>query len=133
MSLGTLCYLFWLARLFYKTEEVLSPSARRCRQRRRQCLLPVKLWGKLLRQKIMSSFISSLIQNRFIFAVLIHMVVLIDNQAVINTHLYSSSYFFNILAMFQNIWCVKIVKAKDHVQFYIKFNSESFLVCFADS
>ena len=29
--------------------------------------------------------------------------------------------------------CVKIAKAKDRVQFYIKFNSESFLICFADS
>ena len=27
----------------------------------------------------------------------------------------------------------KISKAKDHVQFYIKFNSESFLICFTDS
>ena len=35
--------------------------------------------------------------------------------------------------LFENIWCVKIVKAKDHVKFYIKFNLESFLICFADS
>ena len=31
--------------------------------------------------------------------------------------------------MFENIWCVKIVKANDHVQFYIKSNSESFQIC----
>ena len=35
------------------------------------------------------------------------------------------------LAMFQliNIWCGKIVKTKDHVKFYIKFNLESFQIC----
>ena len=48
-----------------KPEEVLSPHARRR-------LRPVKFLGKLLRQKIMSSFISSLTQNLFIFALLIH-------------------------------------------------------------
>ena len=36
------------------------------------------------------------------------------------------------LAMFQlRIYlCGEIVKAKDHVQFYIKFNSESFQICY---
>ena len=43
----------------------------------------------------MFSFTSSLTQNLFIFAVLIHMVVLIDNQALINIHLYHFSYFFH--------------------------------------
>ena len=37
--------------------------------------------------------------------------------------------FFNL----ENILCGKIVKVKDHVQFYIKYNSESFLIWFADS
>ena len=83
----------FLARLFYKTEEVLSPPAR---HRLRQRLRPVKFWGKLLRQKLMSSFILSLTQNLFIFAVLIHMVVLIDNQALIDIHLYYFSYFFHV-------------------------------------
>ena len=49
----------------------------------------------------MSSFISNLTQNPFIFVVLIHKVVLIDNQALINIHLYYLSYFFHVLAMFQ--------------------------------
>ena len=50
----------------------------------------------------MSSYISSLTQNLFIFAVLIHMVVLIDNQTLINIHIYYFSYFFSMfLAMFQ--------------------------------
>ena len=49
----------------------------------------------------MSSFISNLTQNLFVFAVLIHMVGLIDNQALINIHLYYFSYFFHVLAMFQ--------------------------------
>ena len=65
------CYrlLYILAPLFYKTEEVLSPPARRhCRLH----LHPLKFWGK-------------------------------------------------------------IVKAKDHVQFYIKFDSESFHICCVDS
>ena len=44
----------------------------------------------------MSSFISSSTQNLFIFAVLIYMVVLIDNQALINIHLYYFSYFFHV-------------------------------------
>ena len=44
----------------------------------------------------MSSFISSLTQNLFIFSVLIHMVVLIDNQALIYIHLYYFSYFFHV-------------------------------------
>ena len=79
----------FLARLFYKTEEVLSPPARRRRLRCLRCLRQ----GKLLRQKIMSSFISSLTHNLFICAVLIHMVVPIDNQALINIHLYYFSYF----------------------------------------
>ena len=78
----------FLARLFYKTIEVLSPPARR----RLRCLRP----GKLFRQKIMSSFISSLTHNLFIFAVLIHMVVPIDNQALINIYLYYFSYFFHV-------------------------------------
>ena len=123
--------LFLLARLFYKTEEVLSPPARRLRLRQR----PVKFLGKLLRQKIMSSFISSLAQNLFIFAVLIHMVVLINNQALINIQIYYFSHFFHVLAMFQlRIYlCEKIVKAKDHVQFYIKFSLESFHICCVDS
>ena len=91
--------MFFFAHLFYKTEEVLSPPARR--QHRRRRLRPVKFWGKFLRQKIMSSFISSLTQNLFIFALLIHMVILIDNQALIDIHLYYFSYFFMFLAMFQ--------------------------------
>ena len=33
----------------------------------------------------------------------------------------------------ENIWCGKIVKAKDHVQFYIKFNSEFFQICYMAS
>ena len=92
-------------------------------------------WGKLLRQKIMSSFISSLAQNLFIFAVLIHKVVLINNQALINIHMYYFSHFSMFLAMFQlrKYLCGKIVKAKDHVQFYIKFNSESFQICYTTS
>ena len=89
-----------LARLFIKTEEVLSPPARRrrrrCRRRQRRRLRPVKFWGKLLRQKIMSSFISNLAQNLFIFAVLIHKVVLINNQALINIHMYYFSHFFHV-------------------------------------
>ena len=85
-----------LARLFYKTEEVLSPPARRRRLHLRLRLRPVKFWGKLLRQKIMSSFISSLAQNLFIFAVLIHMVVLINNQALINIQIYYFSHFFHV-------------------------------------
>ena len=93
-----------LARLFYKTEEVLSPPARRrCHLRLRQ--RPVKFWGKLLRQKIMSSFISSLAQNLFIFAVLIHMVVLINNQALINIQIY---YFFHFFHIFGNVSTLKI-------------------------
>ena len=44
------------------------------------------------------------------------MVVLVDNQALIEYN-----------------WCGKIVKAKDHVQFYIKFNSESFQICYMAS
>ena len=88
----SLCNIPFLARLFYKTEEVLSPPARRRRLRQR----PVKFWGKLLRQKIMSSFISSLAQNLFIFAVLIHMVVLINNQALINIQIYYFSHFFHV-------------------------------------
>ena len=93
-----LYYDSFLARLFYKTEEVLSPPARRRRLRLRQ--RPVKFWGKLLRQKIMSSFISSLAQNLFIFAVLIHMVVLINNQALINIQIY---YFFHFFHIFGNV------------------------------
>ena len=39
------------------------------------------------------------------------------------------------LAMFQlrKYLCGKIVKAKDHVQFYIKFNSESFQISYTAS
>ena len=39
------------------------------------------------------------------------------------------------LAMFQlrKYLCGKIVKAKDHIQFYIKFNSESFKICYTAS
>ena len=39
------------------------------------------------------------------------------------------------LAMFQlrKYLCGKIVKAKDHVQFYIKFNSESFQIFYTAS
>ena len=84
----------------------------------------------------MSSFISSLTQNLFIFSVLIHMVVLIDNQALIYIHLYYFSYFFPCFWQcfnLENIWCGKIVKVKDHVQFYIKFNSESFQICYMAS
>ena len=83
----------------------------------------------------MSSFISSLTQNLFIFAVLIHMVILIDNQALINIHLYHFLIFSMVWQCFnlENIWCGKIVKAKDHVQFYIKFNSESFQICYMAS
>ena len=63
----------------------------------------------------MSSFICSLTQNLFIFAVLIHMVVLIDNQALINIHLYYFSYFFPCFSQcfnLENIWCGKIVLDK---------------------
>ena len=81
----------------------MSPPARRRRRRRRRLrrlrrlrLRPVKFKRKLLRQKIMSSSISSLNQNLFMFAVLIHMVVLIENQALINIHLYYFSYFFHV-------------------------------------
>ena len=83
----------------------------------------------------MSSFISSLAQNIFIFAVLIHMVVLINNQALINIHIYYFSHLFYVLAMFQlrKYFRGKIVKAKDHVQFYIRFNSESFKICYKAS
>ena len=84
----------------------------------------------------MSSSISSLTQNLFMFAVLIHMVVLIDNQALINIHLYYFSFFFHVFGnvfVLENIWCGKIVKVKDHVQFYIKFNSESFQICYMAS
>ena len=111
------------------------PARRRRRRRRRRRLRPVKFWGKLLRQKIMSSFISSLAQNLFMFAVVIHMVVLIDNQALINIHIYYFSHFFHVLAMFQlrKYLCGKIVKAKDHVQFYIKFNPEYFQICYTAS
>ena len=49
----------------------------------------------------MSSSISSLTKNLFMFAVLIHMVVLIENQALINIHLYYFSYFSMFLAMFR--------------------------------
>ena len=94
----------FLAHLFYKTEEVLSPPARR-RRRLRLRQRPVKFWGKLLRQKIMSSFISSLAQNLFIFAVLIHMVVLINNQALINIQIY---YFFHFFHIFGNVSTLKI-------------------------
>ena len=103
-ALTTLCRFLtvFLARLFYKTEEVLSPPARRRRLRQRLRLRqrPVKFWGKLLRQKIMSSFISSFAQNLFIFAVLIHMVVLINNQALINIQIY---YFFHFFHIFGNV------------------------------
>ena len=121
----------FLARLFYKTEEVLSPPARRRRLR----LRPVKFWGKLLRQKIMSSFISSSTQNLFIFAPLIHKVVLIDNQALVNIHLY---YFFyippppHILALFQlrKNWCGKIIKAKScPVLYQVQLRIFSYLLC----
>ena len=108
----------FLARLFIKTEEVLSPPARR-RRRRRQCrrLRPVKFWGKLLRQKIMlSSFISSLAQNLFIFAGLIHKVVLINNQALINIHMYYFSHFFhvfgNVSTYVENICVGKLLRQK---------------------
>ena len=117
----------FLARLFYKTEEVLSPPARR-RRRNRHSLRRLRP-GKLLRQKILSTFISSLTHNLLIFAVLIHMVGPIDDQALINIDLYCFPYFFPCFWQcfnLENIWCGKIVKAKDHVQFYIKFNSESF-------
>ena len=32
--------------------------------------------------------------------------------------------------MFQHIWCGKTVKANNHIQFYIKSNSESFSICY---
>ena len=54
----------------------------------------------------MSSFISSLTRNLFTFAVLIHMVVPIDYQALINIHLYYFSYFFHV---FGNVSTYKIV------------------------
>ena len=43
--------------------------------------------------------------------------------------------FSMFLAMFQlRIYlCGKIVKAKDHVQFYIKLSLESFHICCVDS
>ena len=44
----------------------------------------------------MSSFISSLAQNLFIFGVLIHMVVFIYNQALINIHIYYFSHLFHV-------------------------------------
>ena len=53
----------------------------------------------------MSSFISSLAQNLFIFAVLIHMVVLINNQALINIQIY---YFFHFFHIFGNVSTLKI-------------------------
>ena len=53
----------------------------------------------------MSSFMSSLAQNLFIFAVLIHMVVLINNQAFINIHIYYFSHFFHV---FGNVSTEKI-------------------------
>ena len=50
----------------------------------------------------MSSFISSLTQNLFIFSVLIHMVVLIDNQALIYIFIYIIFLIFSMfLVMFQ--------------------------------
>ena len=64
------------------------------------------------------------------------MVVLIDNQALIYIHLYYFSYFFHCYWQcfnLENIWCGKIVRVKDHVQFYIKFNSESFQICYMAS
>ena len=91
-----------LAPLFYKTEEVLLPPAHQ-----RLCLRHLRP-GKLLRQKIMSSLISSLTHNFFIFAVLIHMVVPIDNQALMNIHLYYFSYFFHV---FGNVSTLKIFSA----------------------
>ena len=33
----------------------------------------------------------------------------------------------------ENIWCGEIVMVKDHVQFYINFNSESFQICYMAS
>ena len=87
----------FLARLFYKNRRGIVTT---WRQRQRRRLRPVKFWGKLLRQKIMSSFISSLAQNLFIFAVLIHMGVLIDNQALIKIHIY---YFSHIFHVFGNV------------------------------
>ena len=94
----TSLYVYLLACLLYKNRRgiLLSPPARRRLRLRR--LRRVKFWGKLLRQKTISSFISSLTQNLFIFAVLIHMVVLIDNQALINIHLYYISYFFHVFS-----------------------------------
>ena len=49
--------------------------------------------------------------------------------------MYYFSHFSMFLAMFQlrKYLCGKIVKAKDHVQFYIKFNSESFRICYTTS
>ena len=35
--------------------------------------------------------------------------------------------------LIKNIWRGKIFKAKYHVHFYIKFNSESFHICSVDS
>ena len=105
----------------------MSPPARR-----RLRLRLVKFWGKLLRQKIMSSFISSLTQNLFIFALLIHKVVLIDNQALIVIYIYN---FFLIFPCFwqyfnlENICVGKLLRQKDH--FNIKFNS--FQICYTAS
>ena len=94
--------VMFLARFitFYKDRRGIVTTCSSSSARLR--LRPEKFWGKLLRQKNMSSFISSLTQNLFIFAMLIHMVVLIDNhEALMNIHLYYFSYFFHVLAMFQ--------------------------------
>ena len=69
--------------------------------------------GKFLRQKIMSSFISSLAQNLIIFAVLIHMVVLINNQALINIHIYYFSHLFHVFWQcfnLENIFVGKLLR-----------------------
>ena len=110
-----------LARLFIKTEEVLSPPARRRRHRQRR-LRPVKFWEKLLRQKIMSSFISSLAQNLFIFAVLIHKVVLINNQTLINIHMYYFSHFFHVFGnyIYHNFHFFVLIICMFHLRVCVK-------------
>ena len=55
----------------------------------------VHTWKKFLRQKIMSSLTSMSIQNLFIFALLIHYIVLIDNQALANIHINVIFIFFS--------------------------------------
>ena len=63
---------------------------------------------------------------------LIHFIVLIDNQALANIHINIIFIFFSypdIVSTQKNL----VMKGKDHVQFDIKFYFESFYICYADS